>query len=72
MRNDSGAPIDRRCFLGFGVMAGLLTVVGCDSGGEPGKPTGPPMEKGNRTRLDKRAELGKEKAEQLKNKKGRR
>jgi hypothetical protein len=54
MRNESVARVDRRWFLGFGMLAGALTGVGCDGGTEPGKPTGPPMEKGNRNRLENR------------------
>jgi hypothetical protein len=68
MRNDSGARVDRRCFLEFGVMAVVLNAVGCDGGGEPGKPTGPPMENGNRNRLDKRIELGTKAAQKTKGK----
>jgi hypothetical protein len=33
-------------------MAGALAAVGCDSGTEPGTATGPPLEKGNRKRLE--------------------
>jgi len=59
MQNKSISSIDRRGFLlGVGTLLGVLGAAGCDSGDEPGKATGPPLEKGNRKRLEMFQEKG--------------
>lgn len=45
--------VDRRGFLRFGAVAGLLVAAGCDGGGgEPAPVTTPPLKGGARNRLD--------------------
>ena len=53
MWKGSSARIDRRRVLRLGALGGALASVGCAGDSEPGKPTGPPLEKGNRSRLEK-------------------
>ncbi len=52
MSNSSCSPSSRRAFLRVGVVAGLALVVGCDQPG-PTKVETPPVEKGNRSKLDR-------------------
>jgi hypothetical protein len=51
MRNLRFSQIDRRGFLSFGAMAGVLCVAGCDNGEVPKTITTPPSESGTRKRL---------------------
>jgi hypothetical protein len=45
--------VDRRRFLGLSVAVGMLSAVGCDSGGGASQPSsGPSAEKGGRARLE--------------------
>jgi hypothetical protein len=51
MRNEYPSSLVRRSFLRFGVLAGLLGVLGCDSSA-PTEVTTPGIPKGNRSKLD--------------------
>jgi hypothetical protein len=54
MTNPRFSPIDRRGFLCFGAIAGMLCAAGCDGGGEPAVVDTPPaVKRGARDRLDK-------------------
>ena len=70
MRNPRFSPIDRRGFLRFGAAAAVLFAAGCENGGgEPTQITTPPVETGNRKRLDKFTEKGAAAAEKASKKK---
>ncbi len=65
MQNPRFSEIDRRHFLGFGALAGVLFAAGCENGGgEPTQVTTPPtVEGGARKRLEKLEEKGAAAAE---------
>jgi hypothetical protein len=67
MRNENSFCVVRRTFLRFGIVGGLLGVLGCDSGAVQ-EVTTPPVQKGNRSRLD--SLKGKFKGEANKEEKG--
>jgi hypothetical protein len=54
MQNKSGARIDRRWFLRFGLLAHAVAVVGCDAGEQVQTVDSPPAKGGNRSRLEAR------------------
>lgn len=52
MSNCPCSPSSRRAFLGLGTVAGLALIAGCEDSG-PKKVESPPIDKGNRSRLDR-------------------
>jgi hypothetical protein len=51
MSNDSLSPLSRRGLLRLGILIGMLGTAGCGEGGTQTVTT-PPVENGNRSRLD--------------------
>jgi len=50
--------IDRRRFVSWGALAGVLLLAGCSDGSAPPEQvTAPPAEKGNRNLIKKKAEV---------------
>lgn len=52
MHKEFASASDRRGFLRFGLLAGLVSVAGCGGTEEPKVATAPPVKGGNRKRLD--------------------
>ncbi|MHB1555886.1 MAG: hypothetical protein ACYC61_00260 [Isosphaeraceae bacterium] len=52
MSNCPCSPSGRRAFLRVGTVAGVALIMGCEESG-PKKVDSPPIEKGNRSRLDR-------------------
>jgi hypothetical protein len=60
MQSDLVARVDRRRFLGLGLVAGAAVAVGCDtSNSAPTQVTSPPTAAGNRNRLNNRKPVDK-------------